>query len=384
MTIPVFHSHGLIFLSFFIYAFVLGTLFPRIGDLQQQMGLGEGALGLSIIGLPLGLQLSLIMADRVLRRVSMRIIMIVGTATMSVFYTLAALVANVPIFFACVFMVGLAVGFMEVAVNLETDRIENVIKRRIMNRAHAFWSLGFFATGLMGALMAQMQISVAVHFASFGAIALVATLFCFWGYKQAPERSPNAATSQVLFVRPTKAILVLVLLSLPALLAEGSSIDWSVIFMRDTFATPPFINGMALALVALSQFATRYHADHIVDRYGPQRVSLVCLWILFVGVWLVVLSPDWRIALIGFTSMGAGSSVIFPLAVSAAAQFVDRPAAVNVAALAQISFGLFLLAPPLLGFVAEHIGIRYAFAICLPLVIISFFSIHGLSTKKQP
>jgi MFS family permease len=62
---------------------------------------------------------------------------------------------------------------------------------------------------------------------------------------------------------------------------------------------------------------------------------------------------------------------MFPLAMSAAAQRTDRPAATNVAALAQISFVSFLLGPPLLGFAAEHWGIRWAFGLGLPLVVLS-------------
>jgi MFS family permease len=69
--------------------------------------------------------------------------------------------------------------------------------------------------------------------------------------------------------------------------------------------------------------------------------------------------------------MGVGTSVMFPLAMSAAAQRTDRPAATNVAALAQISFVGFLLGPPLLGFVAEHWGIRWTFGLGLPLVVLS-------------
>ena len=100
---------------------------------------------------------------------------------------------------------------------------------------------------------------------------------------------------------------------------------------------------------------------------------------MLAGVILVAVAPAWPLALIGFACLGAGSSVIFPLAMSAAAQLKDRPAAVNVAALAQISFVVFLLAPPLLGVVAEYIGIRYAFAICLPLTVLSLFSLRSLS-----
>ena len=37
-----------VYFAFFVYAFALGALFPRIGDLQVQMGIGESALGLCV------------------------------------------------------------------------------------------------------------------------------------------------------------------------------------------------------------------------------------------------------------------------------------------------------------------------------------------------
>ena len=60
-----------------------------------------------------------------------------------------------------------------------------------------------------------------------------------------------------------------------------------------------------------------------------------------------------------FALMGIGTSVIFPLAMSASAQLTDRPAPTNVASLAQISFVAFLLGPPLLGYIAEYFGVRW-------------------------
>ena len=79
--------------------------------------------------------------------------------------------------------------------------------------------------------------------------------------------------------------------------------------------------------------------------------------------------------------LGIGTSAIFPLAISAAAQRTDRSAAINVAALAQISFVTFLVGPPLLGFVAEHWGIRWAFGLGMPLIILSFLMAGALGQK---
>lgn len=341
------------------------------------MGLSEGELGLSIVGLPLGVQLSLLVADRIVAWLSMARVMIIGLGVIAASYVAAALAGGPVLFFLALLVAGSWVGILEVAVNLEADRTEYRLKQRLMNRSHAFWSLGFFATGLLGAIMAQLGVSVLMHFTGFGVAVVLLTIWTFSGHAQAPPR-PSATTQTPHFVRPTGAIMVLVCLTLSAMLAEGSATDWSVIYMRDVFDTLPVINGSALALAAFAQFLTRYFADYFVGRHGPRAIARICILVLLTGVILVAAAPIWPLALLGFVCLGAGSSVIFPLAMSAAAQLEDRPAAVNVAALAQISFVVFLLAPPLLGLVAEHIGIRYAFAVCLPLAILSLFSLHGL------
>ena len=79
--------------------------------------------------------------------------------------------------------------------------------------------------------------------------------------------------------------------------------------------------------------------------------------------------------------MGGGTAVLFPLAISAAAQKSDRSAATNVASLAQLSFIVFLLAPPLLGVVAENFGIRVSFSLGLPLLILSWVFVFSLRQR---
>jgi MFS family permease len=100
-------------------------------------------------------------------------------------------------------------------------------------------------------------------------------------------------------------------------------------------------------------------------------VARVLLSLLGIGAGTVLLAPSGAIAFAGFALMGVGTSVIFPLAMSAAAQRTDRSAAVNVATLAQTSFVVFLLGPPLLGLIAQYWGIRWSFGIGLPLVALS-------------
>ena len=81
------------------------------------------------------------------------------------------------------------------------------------------------------------------------------------------------------------------------------------------------------------------------------------------GALLLGVAPaDW-LALLGFALLGLGASAVYPLAVSAAAQRTDRPRPVNVAALAQVTFVVFFLGPPLLGFVAQYRSIRISYLV---------------------
>ena len=173
--------------------------------------------------------------------------------------------------------------------------------------------------------------------------------------------------------------MILVAFTLSAMLLEGALIDWSVIYMRDVFEESAFVNGLALTLGALGQFIIRFFADPVVDRHGAERVARVSLIALALGAGVVSFTPNSILALIGFVFLGAGTAVIFPLAISAAAQRGDRPSSENVAALAQFSFVTFLLAPPLLGFVAENFGIRYSFGLALPLILASWLTVGVLN-----
>ena len=369
-----------VYFSFFIYSAALGAMFPRLGDLQLKMGISEGTLGLALVGLPVGAQIALMFGGRVFEFLGYRKVMLIGIPLMGL-SEVAASTASTPLgFFLYLIVGGLGIGVVEVAVNLEADRVEHQVGRRIMNRSHAFWSFGFFTAGFAGAAISQWGIDITYHLTGFVIVTSLATFVVLLNYEPAPSRQVTEGASPK-FVRPTKGIMMIVAFTLSAMLLEGAGIDWSVIFMRDTFQTAPFISGVALAIGALTQAIVRFFADSYVDRFGTATVARISIFTLGVGVVMVTFSPNFAIALIGFGLMGMGHGVVFPLAMSAAAQRTDRPAAVNVAALAQLAFITFLIAPPLLGSIAEHFGIRVSFGIGIPLVVLSWFFVGSLASK---
>ena len=371
-----------VFASFAIYAFAMGNIFPRLGDVQVQMGVSTGALGLGLIGMPCGTLLALTFATPLLERIGFRRALLGAIPLMAALFAIAVQATNPLILFILLIPVGIAIGCIEIIINTEADRTEHLLGYRIMNRAHAFWSIGFFAAGLFGAQLAALGLSPQLHLALDVPLVALATALCLWAFQPALPR-PGTNAKPPRFAAPTAAILLLVVVTIPAMVLEGASMDWSAIYMRDTFGAGPFQAGIAVAFFAASQAVMRFFADGFVDRHSPAVVARALYVVLFAGCLTVTLSPLPLLSLAGFAAMGMGTSAIFPLAMSAAAQRQDRAASVNIAAIAQFSFLLFLIGPPLLGTVAEHFGIRTSFGLWLPLIVLSLATAGALGHGRK-
>lgn len=378
---PIPH-HQRVFAAFFFYSVVLGAMYPRLGDIQLAMGVGEAALGAALLGIALGSQISLMFAGPLIERVGHRRTILWCVPAIGLGEIAASLAPGPVGFFLCLFLAGLFVGAIEIVINLEADRAEARLGRRLMSRAHAFWSFGFFAAGLLGAAAAELKLAPWLHLLLVDAVAVGLLLYMLDGFDPAPPRA-SAHHKAPRFVMPTPGILALVAFVLSAMLLEGAIVDWSVIYMRDSFDVTRFTNGLAFAFGAGAQGLTRYFADRFVDRHGPVAVARTLVATLGLGALIVTLSPDAWLSLAGFVLLGIGAACAFPLAMSAAAQRTDRTAQANVAAFAQISFVLYLIAPPLLGFIAQHFGIRAAYGLGLPLVVLSWFFTTRLAPAES-
>jgi MFS family permease len=352
-----------IYVCFFLFAISMGALLSRLPDLQDALGVNKSELGLTLIGAAIGALISLTFASPLIARFGAR-----RTAFLTVLGT-SALLATIPwanvawlVFFILLFE-GLLAGALEINLNVEIDRIEAQLGRGVMNRAHGFWSLGFFLTALVGSAVRQAGVPMHLHLAlTFAFVLIVGTVF-ITGIKNAPARAGVEHVEGPSIALPTWGLMPLCVIGIAAFLVEGAGIDWSAIYMRDAFAVEPFIGGLGLTLF------TFFMATFLL----VLAVGGLC------AVWL---APNPYVALFGFALMGGGCSAVYPLAVSAAAQRTDRPAHLNVAALGQMSFVVFFLAPPLLGFVAEHAGIRVSYLVCLPIIIAALCLTKALKPRE--
>ncbi|MBE7733362.1 MFS transporter [Devosia faecipullorum] len=373
-----------IYACFFFFAVTTGALMARLPDIQTHLGVSEGQLGLTMIGMAIGSLISLTIGAPIIDRLGFRTTAFFTTLGPAILFATIPWLPNAPAMFGVLFIVGLLSGALEINLNVEIDRLETRTGKRFMNRAHGFWSVGFFITALFGAMIRQSGLSAGMHMGIVAIVVVGIGGYLIYGASNEPRPvRTGQGTSEHRFAFPTIGLLPLCLIGFAAFLVEGAGIDWSAIYMRDVFAAEPFVGGMGLTLFAFFMALMRLTADPIVARFGPRNVAMVMLTLASFGALLVGAAPGPELALLGFALMGAGCSAVYPLAVSAAAQRTDRPAAVNVAALGQVSFVVFFLAPPLLGFVAEFINIRASYLICLPLLLAGLWaSSFALGERK--
>ncbi|WP_349961484.1 MFS transporter [Rhizobium sp. ZPR3] len=372
-----------IYVCFFLFAVSMGAMLSRLPDLQDALQINKSELGLTLIGAAIGALISLTFASPIVARLGARKTAFITVLGTSASLALVPWMGVAPLVFAVLLCEGLLAGALEINLNVEIDRIEAQLGRGVMNRAHGFWSLGFFVTALASSAIRQAGISMQLHLALTFAFVLIVGSLTIAGMRNAPARPTQDHPEAGHIALPTFGLLPLCVIGIAAFLVEGAGIDWSAIYMRDVFHVEPFIGGLGLTLFTFFMALARLFADRFVDHFGSRSVALALLLLSAAGLCAVWLAPHPNVALLGFAFMGAGCSAVYPLAVSAAAQRTDRPAHVNVAALGQMSFVIFFLAPPLLGFVAEHAGIRTAYLVCIPVILAALMGIGALSTRRS-
>ncbi|MFD1808500.1 MFS transporter [Gemmobacter lanyuensis] len=157
---------------FMVNGFAMGAWAPQIPLLLPRHGIGEGAMGLLILGLGLGAVSAMLFAGRLIQRFGSRFVL-TGFATLLVpVLPLIVLAPTVPLLALAMMVFGAVAGCMDVAMNANAVEVERRLGRAIMSSSHGFWSLGGFLGGSLGSLI----IGAAGPVTQAGTVAIVMAL----------------------------------------------------------------------------------------------------------------------------------------------------------------------------------------------------------------
>jgi predicted MFS family arabinose efflux permease len=319
-------------------------------------------------------------SSRIIERFNPRLVILVMMPLVTISAALITVILNPVAMFLLLALNGVGFSLTNIAINVEADRIEAASGMRIMNTCHGAWSVGFLTTSLLGAALRGFDIAPWIHLWSLVPLVSMLVWLVVAPMPVTPPRA-HAGGNKRRLAWPTLATLGLVAFGLGAGLTEGAARAWSIIFLRDSFEIAAWIESLALPALLVTMALGRLLADRWIDRFGPVRVARVLSSVALAGMLLLVLSPSALWALAGFGLIGIGICVLYPLMLSAAARLGDRPASENVAAATLIFQFVNMGAPVLIGAVAQGFGIRSAFAMLIPLLVLTWVMAGRLAPK---
>ena len=155
-------------------------------------------------------------------------------------------------------------------------------------------------------------------------------------------------------------------------LAEGAAGDWVALAMVDGYQATPAIGAIGYGIFVSAMTIGRFAGTVVLDRYGRVVVLRAGAALAVLGLGLFVFAPTKEIALAALVFWGLGSALGFPVAMSAASDDPEHAAA-RVSVVSTVGYGAFLGGPPLLGLLAEHVGVLHSLLAVLGMLVVAFF-----------
>ncbi len=243
----------------------------------------------------------------------------------------------------------------------------------IITGLHGLWSVGAVIGGLIGSVLAGLGVPVRWHLLATGVLfavaLLVASRFLLPGHEPvaAPEDTAHRSDATGRGPRASGAVVVRLLLiclvGLTGAAGEDAGNTWGALYLTGSLGTTAAVGGAVFVAMQTTMIIGRFAGDPIVTRFGPRGVSRVGGILTVLGFGVVMAVPSVVAAVVGFAIVGLGIAVLIPLAMQAADELPGLPRGFGLAVSGWMMRVGFLVTPPLVGIVADQIGLRWAFVV---------------------
>ena len=350
---------------FFLNGIAVASWFVRIPAVKDGLGLSDGLLGVALLGTAVGAIVAMPVAGAAISRFGSRGIVGATAVLLSLSIMLPPLAGSLVALIPCVMLIGAANGALDVSMNSQAVAVEDRYGRPIMSSFHAAFSFGGLVGATLGGLAAQANIGPLPHLAAAGALCGISALAAH--HYLLPAGADAGDDDAPSFARPTVALLGLGVISFCVLLGEGAMADWSAVYLDDTLRTGPGLAAAGYAAFSLTMALGRLFGDGLTERIGATTLVRICGTLAAAGLGVALLVGDPVVALVGFACAGAGFSIVFPLALSAAGRTEGVAPGPGLAAVSTAGYTGFLVGPPAIGFAAEVFGLAGALFIVVGL-----------------
>lgn len=368
---------------FFLNGLAMATWAGRIPDAADQLSLEPRALGFLLLALSVGAALGLFVSRRVVERLTVAGTVgwaaVVDAVGLAVAGMGADLTTGVAACAAGLFLLGVGSGLWDVAMNVEAAEVERRVRRAIMSRFHAGFSLGTVVGAGLAVLAVLLDIPVWAHLV---VVALVVGSVPRLAVRRfLPARQEHTGHGRSAWREPRTLVIGLVVLALA--LTEGVANDWLGLALIEGHDAARWVGPAGFAGFVASMTLARVLGTPAIDRWGRILVLRTTILASMAGVALVVLTEQPLLVALGIVLWGTGAALGFPIGMSAAADESGRAVA-RVSVVSTIGYLAFLAGPPVVGFLAAEFGVLKALLVVSVVLLPSLVSARAVVPRPAP
>lgn len=355
------------------------NLVPRFPEIVEGLGLSRSAFGQAVAAASVGALVAGLAASWLISRLTSAKVASLGMLVVALALLGAGLARSWLVLAVCLLVVGGTDSIVDVAQNAHGLRVQRRWGASIVTSFHASWSLGAVLGAAMGQALAGAGVGVGTHMVLTAVVLLVLStgpLLAGWflpGYDRA-DREPDeikefdnapqvrSATSSRR-VRPVTILVLLVvgLVCAASMFPEDVAMNWSSLLLSEQGASAGHV-GLALVALQGTMIVGRLVGDRIIDAVGQRAVIAWGGALVTLGMSIALLLSSVPGTLLGMAISGAGCAVAVPVTYSAADDVEGLPPGLGLTIVSWLARLAGLLAPPVVGRLADVHGLWVALA----------------------
>lgn len=370
---------------FFLQGFTFSSWAARIPDFKAAFGLSDGQLGTLLLAFPLGQFLSVPIAGYLVEKYTSRKTLLsaaflypVSLVCLGAVPFIASLLGHgsmpgwaVWVFSVVLFWLGMVANLHNLSVNTQAVGVEKMYGRSIMATFHGLWSLAGFASGLVGSFMDAHSVVPFYHYLcvlGFGLLVIL-LLHPYTLKEDVSSGSGEEKPTFNIFKGMDGFVYLLGFLAFVSMLCEGAMYDWGSVYFDQNLGIEPRYIRMGYTACMLAMAGYRFLADGVVNRFGAVKMVAFSGILTAVGFLMMVFLPYLIPATIGSALVGLGISSVVPICFGVVSRHKGVVPGRAINAVSTIGFFGFVMGPPIIGHLAEWIGLANVFVLLAVLAL---------------
>ena len=355
------------------------NLVPRFPEIVAHLGLSKAAFGQAVAAASVGALLAGLAASWLISHLTSAKVASLGMLVVALALLGAGLARSWLVLAVCLLVVGGTDSIVDVAQNAHGLRVQRRWGASIVTSFHASWSLGAVLGAAMGQAMAGAGVGLGTHMVLTAVVLLVLSvgpLLAGWflpGHDRddrtpdqnkelddAPEMRPATSSRRV---GPVTILVLLVvgLLCAASMFPEDVAMNWSSLLLSEQGAGAGHV-GLGLVALQGTMIVGRLVGDRIIDAVGQRAVIAWGGALVTLGMSIALLLSSVPGTLLGMAISGAGCAVAVPVTYSAADDVEGLPPGLGLTIVSWLARLAGLLAPPVVGRLADVHGLWVALA----------------------